>query len=163
MRSSHIKFRFIRRQTKDGKHQRRFFTAVFRSITGNRFGLNPSGFNKFPQSCLGLADEYLEGLTVHWKIGVSIVEEKAAFLEDAVFFRLFFYLAGKLLSENLRFALQDYKERILALTRKQVLRTAEKYFDPQNRPKAVAVISGEQQLKAANQNLSNRPLELARL
>jgi Zn-dependent M16 (insulinase) family peptidase len=57
-------------------------------------------------------------------------------------------------------ARQNYKERILALTRKQVLRTAEKYFDPQIHPKAIAVISGEQQLKAANQKLSDHPLEL---
>jgi len=57
-------------------------------------------------------------------------------------------------------ARQDYKERILALTRKQVLRAAEKYFDRKNHTKAVAVISGEQQLKAANQKLSDQPLEL---
>jgi Zn-dependent M16 (insulinase) family peptidase len=60
-------------------------------------------------------------------------------------------------------ARQDYKERILVLTRKQVVRTAEKYFDPRNHAKAVVVISGEQQLKAANQNLSSQPLELYRI
>jgi Zn-dependent M16 (insulinase) family peptidase len=60
-------------------------------------------------------------------------------------------------------ARQDYKERILALTRKQVLGTAEKYFDSQNQAKAVAVISGEQQLKTANQNMSAHPLELHRI
>jgi Zn-dependent M16 (insulinase) family peptidase len=67
-----------------------------------------------------------------------------------------FYRAIISLSDEAR---QDYKERILALTRKQVLRTAEKYFDPQTHTKAVAVISGEQQLKAANQKLSDQPLE----
>ncbi len=71
-----------------------------------------------------------------------------------------FYREIILLSDEAR---QDYKERILSLTRKQVLRTAEKYFDPQNHTKAVAVISGEQQLKAANQNLSAQPLELYRI
>ena len=60
-------------------------------------------------------------------------------------------------------ARQDYKERILALTRKQVLLTAEKYFGPQNHTKAVAVISGEERLKTANQNLSAQPLELYRI
>ena len=60
-------------------------------------------------------------------------------------------------------ARQNYKERILALTRKEVLKTAEKYFNSQNHRKAVAVISGEQHLEAANQNLSEQPLKLYRL
>jgi Zn-dependent M16 (insulinase) family peptidase len=60
-------------------------------------------------------------------------------------------------------ARQNYKERILALSCKEVLHAAEKYFKCHNRPRAVAVISGEQQLEAANQNLSTQPLELYRL
>jgi Zn-dependent M16 (insulinase) family peptidase len=60
-------------------------------------------------------------------------------------------------------ARQNYKERILTLTRKQVLQAAEKYFDPQIHTKAVAVVSGEQQLNAANKKLSAQPLKLYRL
>ena len=60
-------------------------------------------------------------------------------------------------------ARQDYKERILALTRDQVLRTAEKYFDPDNTQQAVAVISGEDQLKSANRKLSAQALKLYRI
>jgi Zn-dependent M16 (insulinase) family peptidase len=60
-------------------------------------------------------------------------------------------------------ARQDYKQRILALTRDQVLQAAEKYFDPDNTQQAVAVISGEDQLKSANQKLSAHALKLYRI
>jgi Zn-dependent M16 (insulinase) family peptidase len=51
----------------------------------------------------------------------------------------------------------------LSLTRKQVIQAAEKYFDIVDENKAVAVISGEEKLKAANEALSANPLKLNRI
>jgi Zn-dependent M16 (insulinase) family peptidase len=56
-----------------------------------------------------------------------------------------------------------YKERLLSLTRSQVVQAAEKYFDKNQAQKAVAVISGEDKLIAANEKLSGNPLELHRI
>ncbi|MGD2270330.1 MAG: insulinase family protein [Desulfobacterales bacterium] len=58
---------------------------------------------------------------------------------------------------------QDYKERVLSLTRRQVLKTAEKYFDSNNPRRSVAVISSEAALNSANRKLSSQPLELYRI
>jgi Zn-dependent M16 (insulinase) family peptidase len=60
-------------------------------------------------------------------------------------------------------ARQSFKERLLALTRLQVLRAAKKYFDQDPKKHAVAVISGEEQLKSANKKLPQNPLELYRI
>jgi Zn-dependent M16 (insulinase) family peptidase len=57
----------------------------------------------------------------------------------------------------------QYKSRLLSLTRKQVIQAAEKYFDGDDENKAVAVISGEEQLKAANDKMADRPLKLHRI
>jgi Zn-dependent M16 (insulinase) family peptidase len=57
----------------------------------------------------------------------------------------------------------QYKSRLLSLTRKQVIQAAEKYFDIVDENKAVAVISGEEKLKAANEALSANPLKLNRI
>lgn len=57
----------------------------------------------------------------------------------------------------------QYKSRLLNLTRKQVIRAAEKYFDGDKDKQAVAVISGEEKLKAANEALADNPLKLNRI
>jgi hypothetical protein len=44
-----------------------------------------------------------------------------------------------------------------------VVQAAGKYFDENMTRKAVAVISGEDKLKAANQKLSGKPLELKQI
>jgi len=45
----------------------------------------------------------------------------------------------------------------------RVKEAAEKYFDGDQEKKAVAVISGEEKLKAANDILSANPLKLKRI
>jgi len=57
----------------------------------------------------------------------------------------------------------QYKSRLLNLTRKQVILSAEKYFNGDKDKQAVAVISGEEQLKAANEALADNPLKLNRI
>jgi Zn-dependent M16 (insulinase) family peptidase len=57
----------------------------------------------------------------------------------------------------------QYKSRLLNLTRNQVIEAAERYFNGDKKKKAVAVISGEEQLKAANEKLAGNPLELYRI
>ncbi len=56
-----------------------------------------------------------------------------------------------------------FKSRLLSLTRSQVVRAAGKYFDENQPKKAVAVISGEGKLKAANEKFSGKPLVLHRI
>lgn len=56
-----------------------------------------------------------------------------------------------------------YKSRLLSLTRKQVIQAAEKYFNGDDKNKAVAVISGEDKLIAANEAMGDHPLELHRI
>jgi presequence protease len=56
-----------------------------------------------------------------------------------------------------------FKSRLLSLTRSQVVQAAGKYFDGKETQKAVAVISGEDKLKAANEKLSGKSLELHRI
>lgn len=56
---------------------------------------------------------------------------------------------------------QQFKSRLLAVTRDKVMRVAQRYFDLQARPSAVVVISGEDALKRANEKqLSRNPLTL---
>jgi hypothetical protein len=54
----------------------------------------------------------------------------------------------------------DFKSRLLSLTRSKVLQAAEKYFDGKDSNQAVAVISGEDKLRAANEKMAGKPLKL---
>jgi len=56
-------------------------------------------------------------------------------------------------------ARERFKSELLTLNRDRVAAVAEKYFTP-GRIQAVAVISGEQQLKSANEKLAGNPLKL---
>jgi hypothetical protein len=56
-----------------------------------------------------------------------------------------------------------FKSRLLSLTRSQVVQAAGKYFDENETRKAVAVISGEDKLKAANEKLAGKALDLKRI
>ena len=58
---------------------------------------------------------------------------------------------------------EQFKKKLLALTRDQVITVAEKYFDDSDDKQAVAVISSEDRLKAANEKLADNPLELFRI
>jgi len=75
--------------------------------------------------------------------------------------------ARKAFYRNIIFLTDDmraqYKSRLLSLSRKQVILAAEKYFDGDEDKQAVAVISGEEKLKAANVTLSANPLTLKRI
>lgn len=53
-----------------------------------------------------------------------------------------------------------FKETLLATTRKEVAETARRYFTPGLFKQAVAVISGKEQLEAANRTLGEKGLEL---
>jgi len=57
---------------------------------------------------------------------------------------------------------QRFKEGVLAVTRNQVIAVAGRYFDLEQNKRAVAVISGEAQLKQANDRLDT-PLKLYRI
>jgi len=56
-----------------------------------------------------------------------------------------------------------FKQRLLSLTRTQVKQAAEKYFDQAGSGQAVAVISSEEKLKAANERFGDDPLTLYRI
>jgi Zn-dependent M16 (insulinase) family peptidase len=58
---------------------------------------------------------------------------------------------------------EQFKRRLLKLTRQQVVDAAGKYFDPHQGSKAVAVISGDEKLKAANEKFGANPLSLHRI
>jgi len=64
------------------------------------------------------------------------------------------------LSDEMRI---QFKRRLLSLSREEVTQVAEKYFDKSETQKAVAVISGEDNLKVANAKLSGKPLKLNRI
>ena len=64
------------------------------------------------------------------------------------------------LSDEMRI---QFKRRLLSLTRAEVMQVAGKYFDKYETQRAVAVISGEDKLKAANAKLSGKPLKLNRI
>jgi Zn-dependent M16 (insulinase) family peptidase len=57
----------------------------------------------------------------------------------------------------------QFKSRLLTLTRKDVKKAAETYFDENSQDHTVAVISGEEKLKKANAQLGGNPLELHRI
>lgn len=56
-----------------------------------------------------------------------------------------------------------FKERLLAVTRDQVMDVAEKYFAQNREKQAVAVISSEDKLKSANEKMPENPLSLHRI
>lgn len=56
-----------------------------------------------------------------------------------------------------------FKAGVLEISHKKIQRVAEKYFVPDSRGHAVAVISGREQLEAANLKMTDRPLELHRI
>jgi Zn-dependent M16 (insulinase) family peptidase len=58
---------------------------------------------------------------------------------------------------------EQFKQKLLSLTRSQVVDVAKKYFDNSNQNQAVVVISNEDKLNAANQQLANNPLKLYRI
>ena len=64
------------------------------------------------------------------------------------------------LSDDIR---EQFKQKLLTLTRNQIINVAEKYFDDNNEKQAVAVISNEDRLNAANKQLGNNPLKLFRI
>lgn len=55
---------------------------------------------------------------------------------------------------------QRYKTALLALTTNDIRKVAERYFNPETTLPGIAVISGPQQLAAANAELAERPLRL---
>jgi len=71
-----------------------------------------------------------------------------------------FYRKIVSLSDEIR---TQFKTRLLSLKRHDVKRVAEKYFDMQAEQRAVAVISSEEKLKEANQQLADQPLKLLQI
>ena len=71
-----------------------------------------------------------------------------------------FYRTIMLLSDESR---NRFKKRLLSLTRAQVRQVAEKYFDQAGAGQAVAVISSEEKLKAANERFGDNPLTLYKI
>ena len=71
-----------------------------------------------------------------------------------------FYRQIVSLSDEMRIR---FKTELLSLTRSQVMQAAEKYFDRKDTQKAVAVVSGEDKLTAANEKLVGSPLNLYRI
>ena len=71
-----------------------------------------------------------------------------------------FYRSIMLLSDESR---NRFKKRLLALTRVKVKQAAEKYFDRAEADQAVAVISSEEKLKAANKIFEDNPLTLYKI
>ena len=71
-----------------------------------------------------------------------------------------FYRQIVSLSDEMRIR---FKTELLSLTRRKVMRAAEKYFDGKDTQRAVAVISGEDKLNAANEKLAGSPLKLYRI
>jgi Zn-dependent M16 (insulinase) family peptidase len=58
---------------------------------------------------------------------------------------------------------ERFKEKLLEMTRDQVINAAEKYFADTPDRQAVAVISNENKLNAANKELAQNPLKLFRI
>ena len=71
-----------------------------------------------------------------------------------------FYRKIVFLSDDMR---NQFKEKLLALSRNRVINAAEKYFDKKDNRQAVAVISSEERLKAANEKLADKQLKLYRI
>jgi Zn-dependent M16 (insulinase) family peptidase len=64
------------------------------------------------------------------------------------------------LSDDMR---ERFKTKLLEMTRDQVINAAEKYFDDNHDRQAVAVISNEVKLNAANRELAQNPLMLFKI
>ena len=64
------------------------------------------------------------------------------------------------LSDEIRLA---YKKKLLSISRKEVQKAADLYFNPETMKAGVAVISGKEQLEAANKVLTDSPLSLSPL
>ena len=92
--------------------------------------------------------------------GAYLAEETRQDYEQRRAARKAYYRKIISLSDEMR---TRFKTRLLSLTRSQVMQAAEKYFDKNGARRAVAVISGEDKLKAANAKLSGKPLELHRI
>ncbi len=60
-------------------------------------------------------------------------------------------------------ARNNFKSKLLTLTRNQIMKVAKKYFDQNGKKEAIAVISNEEKLKEANRKLSGSPLNLYRI
>lgn len=58
---------------------------------------------------------------------------------------------------------EQFKKQLLTTNRNRVLAVAEKYFSDVEEKQAVAVISGEEKLKSANERLTGNPLELFKI
>ena len=71
-----------------------------------------------------------------------------------------FYRKIVSLSDDMR---ERFKENLLEITREQVINAAEKYFAGTPDRQAVAVISNENKLTAANKELAPNPLKLLRI
>ncbi len=71
-----------------------------------------------------------------------------------------FYRKIVSLSDDIR---TQFKARLLSLTRRDIQQASEKYFDPQSANSSVAVISNEEKLKEANQQLADQPLKLLQI
>jgi Zn-dependent M16 (insulinase) family peptidase len=71
-----------------------------------------------------------------------------------------FYRKIVSLSDDMR---ERFKEKLLTMTRDRVINTAEKYFSGNADAQAVAIISNENKLNAANKELSNSPLKLFKI
>jgi Zn-dependent M16 (insulinase) family peptidase len=68
-----------------------------------------------------------------------------------------FYRKIVSLSDEIR---GQFKTKLLSLTQRDVRRAAEKYFTPKPEQRSVAVVSSEEKLKEANQQLADQPLKL---
>jgi Zn-dependent M16 (insulinase) family peptidase len=68
-----------------------------------------------------------------------------------------FYRKIVSLSDDIR---TQFKTRLLSLKRRDIRQAADKYFGPQCERGSVAVISNEEKLKEANQQLTDQPLKL---
>ncbi len=64
------------------------------------------------------------------------------------------------LSDDVR---EQFKSKLLATTRSQVIAAAERYFNGSNGKQSLVVISGEEKLKSANEKLAVNPLKLYRI
>jgi hypothetical protein len=68
-----------------------------------------------------------------------------------------FYRKIVSLSDDIR---MQFKARLLSLKRRDIQQVADKYFGPQCQKGSVAVISNQEKLKEANQQLADHPLKL---
>jgi len=56
-----------------------------------------------------------------------------------------------------------FKKQLLELNRRQVIETAQRYFPANAHDTGIAVISGEERLKTANEQIADKPLNLYRI